>query len=148
MKTIDKIIEFLNSSVVTAGSVVVGFVGFCMTIFVSVRTHSINRALQVHSALKKYNSNAKKYHDSFEAHRHSIEDSEIKTRTILRDILKDVTNYKEVTYPILSYSERRFLKKFLSYLKKPYYQIDYDQVADYLAELAGRTDKREEFRNG
>lgn len=144
----DLLKEIATNEIIQGVSTSIGIIGFILTIFVSVKTKKISKILKYNDVISTYNSERTAYQNTFEGHRKSIIDDNIKTNVILKDILKNVEGYRVKFYEILSLREKIDLHLFKKLLKKEANDVDFNKVCNYLAALSGRLSKKENKKNG
>ena len=144
-----KLLFFLGTNEIIMGiSSLCGIVGFILTILVSIRTSKINKILKYNQTTEQYNKERLRFQRAFEGHRKSIVEDNIKTEKIIKDILKNVEEYRIKFDFILSLKTKITLYLFIFILKKDYKKVDFNKVCNYLAILSGRLSKKEEKING
>lgn len=143
----DLLKKIATNEIVQGFSTSIGIIGFILTIFVSVKTKKISKILKYNDVISTYNSERIGYQNTFEGHRKSIIDDNIKTNVILKDILKNVESYRVKFYEILSLREKISLYFFKILLKRDAKDVDFNKVCNYLSILSGRLSKKENIRN-
>lgn len=143
-----KILTFLGTNEIVLGICsLCGIVGFFITIFVSIKTAKIGRILKYNEITQNYNRERSSFQRTFEGHRVSIIDDNIRTERILKDILKNVEAYRTKFAGILTLRERFSLWMFIRLLKKPASRVNFNTVCNYLAILSGRLSKKGDKKN-
>lgn len=143
------ILKFLGTDEIVLGiASLVGFVGFALTIFVSIRTSNINKILKYNQVTSQYNKERLAFQRTFEGHRKSIIEDNIKSNKLLKDILQNTEEYRIKFGEIMSLKEKVTLFMFSQLLKKETEKVNYNKVSNYLASLSGRLSKKEDTRNG
>lgn len=143
------ILKFFGTNTVVLGiTSLVGFLGFILTIWVSLRTEKISRILKYNQVTSRYNRERQAFQKAFEGHRKSIVEDGIQSNKLLKDILQNVEEYRNKFGEIMSTRERIMLFRFSCLLKKETENVNYNKVSNYLASLSGRLSKKEETRNG
>lgn len=125
-----------------------GFIGFILTILVSIRTAKINKILKYNEVTSLYNRERTGFKKAFEGHRQSIIEDEIRTDAILKNILQNIEEYRSKFAQILSIKEQFTLWCFVRLLKKESSKVDFNKVCNYLAILSGRLSKKEDMKHG
>ena len=149
-------LEFLKSSLKFLGTNTIilglcslfGIVGFIITILTWLRTEKISRILKYNSTTSLYNRERQSFQKTFEGHRDSIVKDGNTTDVLLKDILKNVEAYHVKFHELLSPWEKFYLWRFKRILRKTAKDVDFNDVSNYLAELAGRLSKKGETKNG
>ncbi len=143
------ILKFFGTNEIVLGiASLVGIVGFFLTVFVSLRTDKISKILKYNQVTSQYNKERSAYQKTFEGHRKSIVEDNIKSDKLLKDILQNVEAYRTKFGEILSLKEKMTLFFFSQHLKKESKKVDYNKISNYLASLSGRLSKKEDTRNG
>lgn len=143
------ILKFLGTDEIVLGiASLIGFVGFALTIFVSIRTSKINKILKYNQVTSQYNKERLAFQRTFEGHRKSIIEDNIKSNKLLKDILQNTEEYRIKFGEIMSLKEKVTLFMFSQLLKKETEKVNYNKVSNYLASLSGRLSKKEDTRNG
>lgn len=143
------ILEFLGTNEVVLGiASLVGIVGFALTVFVSIRTAKISKILKYNQVTSQYNKERLAFQRTFEGHRKSIIEDDIRSDKLLKDILQNIEAYRIKFGEIMSFKEKTTLFFFSQLLKKESEKVDYNKVSNYLASLSGRLSKKEDERNG
>ncbi len=146
------IIDFIKfcatNEIVLGIASIMGIAGFILTVFVSIRTAKISRILKYNQVTGQYNRERLGFQQTFEGHRKSIIEDDIKSDKLLKDILQNVEEYKIKFDEILSFKEKTTLSMFIRLLKKESHKVNYNKVCNYLATLSGRLSKKENIKNG
>lgn len=143
------ILKFLGTNEIVLGiASLLGIAGFVLTVFVSIRTAKISKILKYNQVTSQYNRERLGFQKTFEGHRKSIVEDEIKTDKLLKDILQNVEEYRAKFDEIMSLKEKITLFRFSHILKKETEKVNYNKVSNYLASLSGRLSKKEDTRNG
>lgn len=102
-----KIFLMLGSNdIVTGIASLCGIIGFVLTVFVAIRTSKIGRILRYNEVTTRYNRERTAFLKSFDGHRTSILEDNIKTDKILKDILKQVEEYRAKFGDIMTVREK------------------------------------------
>lgn len=125
-----------------------GLAGFVLTILVSIRTAKISKILKYNDVTSQYNRERTAFKKTFEGHRQSIIEDQIKSDAMLKDILQNVEEYRAKFAEILSLKEKITLFLFTRLLKKKASKVDFNVVCNYLATLSGRLAKKENIKHG
>ena len=143
------ILKFLGTNEIVLGiASLLGIVGFALTVFVSIRTAKISKILKYNQVTSQYNKERLAFQRTFEGHRKSIVEDEIKSNKLLKDILQNIEAYRLKFGEIMSLKEKITLFFFSQLLKKESDKVDYNKVSNYLATISGRLSKKEDTRNG
>ena len=143
------ILKFLGTNEIVLGiASLLGIVGFALTVFVSIRTAKISKILKYNQVTSQYNKERLAFQRTFEGHRKSIVEDEIKSNKLLKDILQNIEAYRLKFCEIMSLKEKITLFFFSQHLKKESGRVDYNKVSNYLAAISGRLSKKEDTRNG
>lgn len=143
------ILKFLGTNEIVLGiASLLGIVGFALTVFVSIRTAKISKILKYNQVTSQYNKERLAFQRTFEGHRKSIVEDEIKSNKLLKDILQNIEAYRLKFGEIMSLKEKITLFFFSQLLKKESDKVDYNKVSNYLAAISGRLSKKEDTRNG
>lgn len=143
------ILKFLGTNEIVLGiASLLGIVGFALTVFVSIRTAKISKILKYNQVTSQYNKERLAFQRTFEGHRKSIVEDEIKSNKLLKDILQNIEAYRLKFGEIMSLKEKITLFFFSQHLKKESDRVDYNKVSNYLATISGRLSKKEDTRNG
>ena len=143
------ILKFLGTNEIVLGiASLLGIVGFALTVFVSIRTAKISKILKYNQVTSQYNKERLAFQRTFEGHRKSIVEDEIKSNKLLKDILQNIEAYRLKFGEIMSLKEKITLFFFSQHLKKESDRVDYNKVSNYLAAISGRLSKKEDTRNG
>ena len=143
------ILKFLGTNEIVLGiASLLGIVGFALTVFVSIRTAKISKILKYNQVTSQYNKERLAFQRTFEGHRKSIVEDEIKSNKLLKDILQNIEAYRLKFGEIMSLKEKITLFFFSQLLKKESDKVDYNKASNYLATISGRLSKKEDTRNG
>ena len=143
------ILKFLGTNEIVLGiASLLGIVGFALTVLVSIRTAKISKILKYNQVTSQYNKERLAFQRTFEGHRKSIVEDEIKSNKLLKDILQNIEAYRLKFGEIMSLKEKITLFFFSQLLKKESNKVDYNKVSNYLAAISGRLSKKEDTRNG
>lgn len=146
---VERIFCFLGTNEIVLGiASICGIVGFILTVIVSIRTANISKVLRYNSITSQYNKERKAFQQTFEGHRKSILEDDLRSEKLLKDILRDVEEYRIKFHELLSFREKFTMILFVHLLKKEARKVNYNWVCNYLAIISGRLSKREEKRNG
>lgn len=141
--------ELLGTNPIVLGVCsLLGIIGFLLTVFVAIRTSKISKILKYNRVTEAFNKERLSFQKTFEGHRKSIIEDDIKTDKILKDILKNVEAYRVKFNDILPISERIKLFFFIRLLKKKADKVDFNSVCNYLATFSGRLSKKGDRKNG
>lgn len=142
-------LKFLGSNDIILGLCsLLGIIGFIITILTWLRTAKISKILKYNSITSLYNKERQSFEKTFEGHRDSIVKDGNHTDVLLKDILKNVEAYHVKFHELLSPWERFRLWQFKRILRKTAQEVDFNNVSNYLAELAGRLSKKGVTKNG
>ena len=101
---IEKILFFFGTNELILGiASLCGIVGFALTVIVTIRTARISKILRYNEITTNYNKERIGFQRTFEGHRVSITEDNIRTDKILKDILKNVEEYRVKFQEILSF---------------------------------------------
>ena len=139
---------FATNHMVLGVCSLLGIIGFFITIFTWLRTAKISKILKYNSLTSLYNKERQSFQKTFEGHRISIVQDGNRTDGLLKDILKNVEAYHVKFKEILSLKERITLWCFKRILRKSAKDVDFNNICNHLAELAGRLSKKEVTKNG
>ncbi len=143
------IIKFFGTNEIVLGiASLVGIIGFVLTVFVSIRTAKIGKILKYNQVTSQYNKERLGFQRTFEGHRKSIIEDDLKSDKLLKDILQNIEAYRTKFGEIMSFKEKTTLFLFSQLLKKKSEKVDYNKVCNYLASLSGRLSKKEDEKNG
>lgn len=147
--TLEAILRFLGTNELVLGiASFCGIVGFALTIFVSVRTTKISKILKHNQLTSQYNKERLAFQNTFEGHRSSITEDNIKTEKLLKDILKNVEEYRNKFNGLLSFQDRLRLFWFSMLLKKEPMDVNWNSICNNLAIISGRLGKKEDQQYG
>ncbi len=118
--------------------------GFILTIFVMIKSRGIAKTLLRMELAKDYNENRNTYIGRLKVHKNSILEDDIKTRTIVHDILEDIFKFEAQYNPLLSRFDKIKIWITKRYLMKEYSKINFDIICNKLDYLIGRFHKKEE----
>lgn len=142
-------LEFLGTNSIVLGICsLCAIVGFILTIFTLIRTVKISKILSYNSVTQTYNKERTAFAKTFEGHRKSIVEDDLKTNAILKEILKHVESYHVKFREILSFGEKILIWRFKMILQKEANDVDFNKVCNYLAKLSGRLSKKGDIKNG
>lgn len=143
------VLSFFASNTYILGFVsIFSLLGFLLTVFVAIRTNKISKIIHYNKVTEQYNEERLSFQKSFEGHRITIIKDNIKSDLILKDILRQVEEYRVKFDVILTIKERITLFCFIRILKKESKEVDWNIVCNYLAKLSGRLSKKEDKKNG
>ena len=143
------IIKFFGTNEIILGiASLVGIIGFVLTVFISIRTAKIGKILKYNQVTSQYNKERLGFQRTFEGHRKSIIEDDLKSDKLLKDILQNIEAYRTKFGEIMSFKEKTTLFLFSQLLKKKSEKVDYNKVSNYLASLSGRLSKKEDEKNG
>lgn len=143
------VLEFMGTNNIVLGlASVCGILGFFMTVIVTIRTANIGKILKYNQVSAQYNKERTAFQKTFEGHRSSIIDDDIKSDKLLKDILKNTEEYRIKFGELLTRSEKIRLYFFIRELKKEAVNVNWNSISNYLAIFSGRLAKREEKKNG
>ena len=146
---IEKILSFFGTNELVLGiASLCGIVGFILTIIVTIRTAKISKILRYNEITSNYNKERTGFQRTFEGHRVSITEDNIRTDKILKDILKNVEEYRVKFQEILSFQEKLRLQLLVHQLKKEADNANWNSICNGLAILAGHLSKKGEKKNG
>lgn len=146
---VEDFLRFLGTNEVVLGiATMLGFVGFIMTLVVSCRTAKISKILKYNQMTDSYNKERKAFQKSFEGHKKSIVEDNIKTIKIQKDILTLLEEYRVKYFSLCSIKERITIICFIRLLEKENKNVNWNTVSNYLAKLSGRLSKKEDKKNG
>lgn len=141
--------RFLGTNEIILGiTSLTGIIGFILTMFVSARTAKISKILKYNEVTNLYNRERTGFKRAFEGHRQSIMEDNIRTDTILKQILQNIEEYRAKFSGIFTVREKFTLWCFIRLLKKDAKKVDFNVVCNYLAGLSGRLSKKEDTRHG
>lgn len=146
-KDVISIVAFLEyisqNSIVLALSSLCGIAGFCLTIIVTLHTNGLKKRLRRMEYSSSYNKKRKEFYSKFNAHRESIDSYQITSKSLVNDILTEVTSCIKQCSLFFSLREKLVLYKFKRYLKKDYSKINFDCISKYLSEVSGILSEKE-----
>lgn len=143
------VLEFMGTNNIVLGlASVCGILGFFMTVIVTIRTANIGKILKYNQVSAQYNKERTAFQKTFEGHRASIINDDIKSDKLLKDILKNTEEYRIKFGELLTRSEKIRLYFFIRELKKEAVNVNWNSISNYLAIFSGRLAKREEKKNG
>lgn len=146
---IEKILSFFGTNELILGiASLCGIVGFALTVIVTIRTSKISKILRFNEITANYNKERIGFQRTFEGHRLSITEDNIRTDKILKDILKNVEEYRVKFQEILSFQEKLWLKLLIYQLKKEASYANWNSICNRLAILSGHLSKKGEKKNG
>lgn len=146
---IEKILFFFGTNELILGiASLCGIVGFALTVIVTIRTARISKILRYNEITTNYNKERIGFQRTFEGHRVSITEDNIRTDKILKDILKNVEEYRVKFQEILSFQEKLRLKLLIYQLKKESGYANWNSICNGLAILSGHLSKKGEKING
>ena len=146
---IEKILSFLGTNELIFGiASLCGIVGFVLTVIVTIRTAKISKILRYNEITSSYNKERTGFQRTFEGHRVSITEDNIRTDKILKDILKNVEEYRIKFKEILSFQEKIRLHLLVHQLKKEANRANWNSICNGLATLSGHLSKKGEKKNG
>lgn len=146
---IEKILSFFGTNELILGiASLCGIVGFALTVIVTIRTAKISKILRYNEITSNYNKERTGFQRTFEGHRVSITEDNIRTDKILKDILKNVEEYRVKFQEILSMQEKFRLQLLVHQLKKEADSANWNSICNGLAILSGHLSKKGEKRNG
>lgn len=137
----------VESEVIMGISAICGIISFILTIALLFRTAKINQILKQNTTILTYNKERIGYQNTFEGHRKSILEDGIRSDALLKQILKDVEEYRYKFDNIISFYDKIRLHIFVKILKKESSSVNYNSVCNSLAQLSGRLAKREDKKN-
>ncbi|SMC19359.1 hypothetical protein SAMN02745134_00809 [Clostridium acidisoli DSM 12555] len=119
-------------------------IGLLLSIYLIYKSNSIAKTVKSISISKDYNNNKDKFVNKFKVYKVSILEDDIKTKTIIHDILEDIYKFENL-YKIL-FSNYELIKIYFIkiYLHKDFNKINFDKVCYKLDYLIGRFNKRED----
>ena len=146
---IDRILSFFGTNELILGiASLCGIAGFALTVIVTIRTAKISKILRYNEITANYNKERIGFQRTFEGHRLSITEDNIRTDKILKDILKNVEEYRVKFQEILSFQEKLWLKLLIYQLKKEASYANWNSICNRLAILSGHLSKKGEKKNG
>lgn len=146
---IEDFLRFLGTNEIILGiATLLGIIGFIMTLIVSLRTANISKILKHNQITNSYNKERIAFQKSFEGHKKSIIEDNIKTFKIQKDILTQLEEYRTKYSSLHSISDKRMISRFIKILEKENSDVDWNTVTNYLAKLSGRLSKKEDKKNG
>lgn len=146
---IEKILSFFGTNELILGiASLCGIVGFALTVIVTIRTSKISKILRYNEITSSYNKERMGFQRTFEGHRVSITEDNIRTNKILKDVLKNVEEYRVKFQEILSFQEKLRLQLLVHQLKKEADCANWNSICNGLAILSGHLSKKGEKKNG
>lgn len=125
-----------------------GIGGLLLTVHVAIKTNKISSILRYNEISSQYNKERKAFQNTFEGHRRSILEDNIKTDKLMKDILKNVEEYNVKYHALFSFNDRFVIWRLKRILRKEVNNVDFNSVCNDLSVLSGRLAKREEMKNG
>ncbi|MDU6307306.1 MAG: hypothetical protein E6579_11650 [Clostridium sp.] len=143
MIAIDNFISWMNSPVVVAWNTLFGIVGFSLTIYVSIKTHKIDKVVRIMKRTNEFNKNRSKYLKTFEAFLESTKTTPAGFSALRPDLLLEITRFERQFSLILTLKDRFIIWRFRRSLNRP--EFDATELINSLAfVIAILSDKKEE----
>ena len=143
----DIIACFGTNKVILGIASICGILGFILTIIVTIRTANISKILTYNEITARYNKERNAYQRTFEGHRQSILEDNIKTDKLLKDILKNIEEYDSKYRALFSLQDKFNVWRLKRLLRLEADEVNFNSVCNYLSALSGRLVKKEGKKN-
>lgn len=118
--------------------------GLLLTIYLIHKSTNIVKVLKLMSISKDYNKNRNEYIKRFKIYKISIIDDNVKTKSIVHDILEAIYKFENQYGILFSKFELFRIYQIKNYLKQDFSKVDFDIICFKLDYLIGRFNKRED----
>ncbi|MCM1263614.1 MAG: hypothetical protein NC313_12950 [Butyrivibrio sp.] len=134
-----------KSDIFTALCSIVTLVGFLITIYISLKTKSINQRLEVYKRTKEFNTKRKKYILTLEGYQKSLTEDGIDIYKIKINILNDINIINESFRTIMKVNQRIVVCRLKKELEKSK-SINTNRVCNLLSQIrAYMSNVKEEY---
>lgn len=134
---------FASNDVIIAICSITSLIGFAMTIYVSIKTKSIDRRIEELNSTKYFNRSRKSYITSLKTYQTSLVEDNIDINKIKMDILNDVNVIIESYQLILNYKQRRTITRLRRKLQKKNIK-DKNRICNLLSEIIAYLSNKKE----